>query len=148
MNSFIRLKSKDDIYDALKTFEDCFPHLIEKVVSLSDYAEKLSESANVYILTDGSITQGFLSFYSNDYDTKRGFITLLGVLPAFQKYGLGKIMMKFCIDNMRKDGMKKARLEVDGDNLNAQNFYEHMGFIRTSANGITSFFMEKTIDNA
>lgn len=140
---FIKIKRQQTIYKYLEEFNDCFPHLKEKV-DLFEFSKKLSEKAECYIVFFQKAAIGITFFYANDRDNGCGYITLIGVKKDQRSNGTGKKLLNFSIDKMIEKGMKKAKLEVDKDNLNAQGFYEHLGF-KKCYEMPKSFYMEKEI---
>ena len=64
------------------------------------------------------------------YYEKTGYIgiDLLCVKKDYQRKGLGKNLLKFCIDNCKKLGYNKFYLHVATTNLPAINLYSKLGF--------------------
>lgn len=138
-----KLVTVDNIYQALLDFQECFPHLKEKIRDFQEYAEKLYKSANTYVMLYEKKGVGISIFYANDQVSYCGYISLIGIKKQFQKCHFGGKLLKFSESIMEQQGMKKARLEVDCDNSNAQDFYCHMGFCRKEQASDHSWFMEK-----
>ena len=127
MTEFLKIEEAEAIERYLRDFEVCFPHLKEKV-DITEFAIKLSKHAQNYIMLDDKQPIGITCFYANDTVDYCGFITLIGIMPDTQKGGFGKQLMNFTLSKMQGSGMKKVKLEVDSDNINAQGFYYHLGF--------------------
>lgn len=147
MTEFVRLCRSDDILAALEDFLPCFPHLCEKISSLENFAEKLSNLANVYILKDedGKSSVGITCFYANDSEKHCGYITLIGIKSEYRRSGYGRALLKFTEQTMAELGMTVVMLEVDADNITAQSFYRQFGFSvsRTLENG---YYMTKEVE--
>ena len=64
------------------------------------------------------------------YNEKTGFvgIDLLCVKRDYQKKGIGKLLLNYCIENCKKLGFKKFYLHVATTNLPAFNLYKKLGF--------------------
>lgn len=141
---FVRLENWKDIYKGLLDFENCFPHLCEKIESLESFAKKLEASAYVYIACVENKAIGISCFYANDFENYRGYVTLIGVKRKQRGTGVGKGLLAFTEDVMRKNGMGAIRLEVDRDNVKAIGFYEHYGF-KKEIEKESSFYMVKEL---
>ncbi|MHA1274891.1 MAG: GNAT family N-acetyltransferase, partial [Promethearchaeota archaeon] len=57
-----------------------------------------------------------------------GIIAGLGVLPRFQRKGLGKILGMAAWDLFKKKGVKELRCEVYIENKSSYNFIKSLGF--------------------
>ncbi len=57
------------------------------------------------------------------------------VLPGRQGKGLGKTLLQFVFETIRKEGAKRLRLNVNRHNK-AHQFYERMGFVVTGEEDI------------
>ena len=55
-------------------------------------------------------------------------IHALGVLPAWQGRGAGKLLVRGALETARQNGQRAVRLDVLGTNLTAQKLYERVGF--------------------
>ncbi len=143
MVHYKELVTEDAVYNALADFQECFPHLGEKVRDLRAYAQKLCMSANTYVLIKDEKQAGITSFYANDQVLHCAYISLIGIKQQFQKCQMGRALLNYSELKMKQQGMKKVRLEVDCDNINAQGFYRHMGFNIKEKASDNSWFMEK-----
>lgn len=142
---FIKINEKRGIYELLTEFLEIFPHLTDKISSLEEYAQKLSEYAYVYSAKENKENVGILIFYANDKQSKTAYISLIGVKKGSERKGIGKKLLEFCEKTARKCGMCVIKLEVDEDNINAVKFYKKNGFISLNETGRNSFYMQKDI---
>jgi len=62
------------------------------------------------------------------YEGHRGWINYLGVAPALQRGGLGRLLMAEAETRLRAAGCPKINLQVRPDNRAAIAFYERIGF--------------------
>lgn len=145
MIQFVVLHGEEQIDEQLSSFSICFPRLTERVSSISDYCKKLSENACVTVMQEQKNTIGFLAFYANDFVTKIGYITLIGILPEFRRKGYGTELLQYCFDTMKASGMRKVRLEVDADNKSAIFYYKKNGFLVIDKARSSSFFMQRAL---
>ena len=145
MKQLVKLNNQDDILNLLYDFDDVFPHLKEKVKDYEAFALKLKENAFVYKAAINDNVFGILVFYANDNDTKRAYISLIGVKKEYRATGLGRYLIDSCIEFSKANGMKSILLEVDNDNKNAISFYHRLGFEKTGEASKTSIHMKKDI---
>ena len=68
------------------------------------------------------------------------FIESLSVLPEWRKMGYGNKLIDLCIERVREEGWKKARLTVEKKWI--QKWYERRGFKLIGANGDGLSIME------
>ena len=145
MIEFVRITNHGEIEKYINDFLPVFPHLTEKVESLEAYCEKLSKHANFYVgITDGE-TFGIGVFYSNNKQSKEGYITLIGLKPEFRGKGYGTVLLEKCEQIARTDGMVSMILEVDNDNTAAVSFYKKNGYSQKELTQRNSAYMQKQI---
>ena len=67
-----------------------------------------------------------------DYQVKRGVGHFLGIYVKqdYRRKGIGKRLVKKALEDFKKLGCHKARLEVFAPNARAISLYEHLGFKR------------------
>jgi len=141
----------ENIYNAkeiclfIKRFDCIFPHLKEKIDSYESYSKKLEKYASVVISKINDELCGILIYYANNMESKTAYISLIGVFPNYQGRGLGELLLDYCIENSRLNGMKRLSLEVDLDNSSAISFYKRNGFIECGSKSTTSIQMTKDI---
>ena len=56
------------------------------------------------------------------------FLKMAVLLPAWQNRGIGRSVLAYILDELRKQGVKEAALYTDQDNIRAQSCYTHCGF--------------------
>ena len=142
---FVKTDKKCDIYNLLMEFQEVFPHLMDKIPNLEEYAEKLSEFAYVYLAKQNNKSVGILIFYANDEESKTAYISLIGVKKGHERKGMGKELLEYCEKISRQSSMSRLKLEVDEDNVSAVKFYEKNGFRYLETTGRNSFYMQKDI---
>ena len=62
------------------------------------------------------------------YEGHRGWISYLGVDPAFQRRGIGRALMAVAERLLRSEGCPKINLQVRTGNSEAIEFYRRIGF--------------------
>ena len=87
----------------------------------------LDEHQQFLILEQGEEAIGFASWAPT---SETGVFKLhkLYVLPGQQGKGLGRMFLQYIFNDIRHDGVKKLRLNVNRYNK-ARQFYERMGFV-------------------
>ncbi len=136
------------IMNSLDTFQACFPDLKKRVEDLAEYCQKLSEYATVLLMFEKDELIGFCAYYANDVETKTGYISLIGILPAFRNAGYGSRLLLHCIEKMSSAGMLRVKLEVDLTNTAAQSYYKKNGFKYSGKARPDSIYLEKAIERS
>lgn len=101
-----------------------YTHLtIETLKKIASYQETVILVARVYG-TDG----GFVILDQEGPNKEYGIIAGLGVIPRFQRKGLGKILGMAAWNHFKKIGVKELRCEVYHENKASHNFISSLGF--------------------
>jgi len=61
-------------------------------------------------------------------DGRRGYLYHLAVDLKYQKSGIGKILVRRCLDSLRASGLQKCHIFVISDNAEGIKFWEHNGW--------------------
>ncbi len=69
---------------------------------------------------------GFTSYYL--MTPTIGRVLFVAVDEAFRNKGYGEKLLRYATDDLRKQGMQKARLSTRVQNISAQNLYKKFGF--------------------
>ena len=67
------------------------------------------------------------------YDGHRGWMNYLGVLPNFQRQGIGKKLVEVAENGLQKLGCPKVNLQLRYSNFVAQHFYRKIGYREDAA---------------
>jgi ribosomal protein S18 acetylase RimI-like enzyme len=62
------------------------------------------------------------------HDGRRGHIYHLAVDPAYRRYGLGKRLVKECLDGLRRAGVVRAIILVADNNFGGTEFWRRAGW--------------------
>lgn len=62
------------------------------------------------------------------FDGHRGWIYSLAVKKQYRNKGVGSILLKKALEELKKRGCLKVNLQVEGDNSKIVTFYEKNGF--------------------
>jgi [ribosomal protein S18]-alanine N-acetyltransferase len=110
--------------------------------SRADLRYYLSHPRAFSILAEDTVKSilGFVIVESYLEEGKRiGHVITIDVAPAARRRGLGRMLMEAMLDRLRDAGSVTIRLEVAIDNVDAQAFYQKLGFVRTGR--IRAFYL-------
>ena len=92
----------------------------------SDIERKLKVNPELFLV--GIIENQIVSTVIGGYEGHRGWINYLAVDPAYQRRGLGRLIMETVEERIRAMGCPKINLQIRTDNLVATKFYESIGY--------------------
>lgn len=98
--------SDDDDYDNLQSFLERNPGL------------------NLMVLYEDRI----IGAVKCSHDGRRGYIHHLAVKKEFRNHGIGRELIENCVENLRKEGIKKIRVFVLDNNRATLEFWKNLGF--------------------
>jgi len=124
-----RIIGENNILNLLYEFDDVFPRNKERVGDYVGWAKKISDFGTVIVNEQEDTNIGMCVYYANDTQTRKGYISLIGIKQPYRGIGEGRILLNSVIENMKENGMSCVLLEVDDDNNAAFCFYERMGFV-------------------
>jgi len=73
------------------------------------------------------------------HDGRFGSIHHLVVMPAFQNQGLGKQLVKLCLDQLESTGTEKCHIFINRDNQNGIKFWENIDWVERTDLFMASF---------
>ena len=121
------------LLDFLKESDSMFHPKLSERVDIRQYAEKLSEHAELfYVFADGKDVAN-CAVYMNQGDTC--FISSFAVDQNMQRSGIGTILMQAVIREGIKKNKKSIELDVYVCNHAGICFYISQGFQKKSENG-------------
>lgn len=77
------------------------------------------------VAIDGSAVVGVVMC---GHDGRRGHIYHLAVDPAYRRYGLGRRLVKECLEGLRRTGVVRAIILVADYNLGGAEFWKRAGW--------------------
>ena len=83
--------------------------------------------ATSFAAFDGDTLSGVIL---GGHDGRRGYIYHLAVREEYRRQGVGKTLVKLCLDAMKSEGINKAALLVLNRNQAGNAFWESQGFSR------------------
>ncbi|ASK32883.1 GNAT family N-acetyltransferase (plasmid) [Alcanivorax sp. N3-2A] len=90
---------------------------IEKYLARNPGLSFLAESAECIV---GTIMAG--------HDGKRGYIQHLSISDAHRRRGIGRELVKLCLDALKAEGILKSHLMVLVENETARSFWASLGW--------------------
>ena len=111
--------TKEGILDILNLFTPCLYSLKNGIVDKKQISLKFFQYAKVLSLELNGKNVGFISIYCNDRKGLTAFISMIAILSDYSGQGYGTLLLNEAIDVAKLSGMKKIRLEVRKDNVNA-----------------------------
>ena len=121
---------------------ECFPQIYAKN-NYKEFLEKIY-SKGITLIAYNRECIGFCTFYANDIVKKEMYITLIAVKSKYQGLHIGKNLLKVCIEDAKRRGMKTCVLEVQKDNESAIRFYKINGF-QDFKETETSYYLKKQL---
>ncbi|RMF09663.1 MAG: GNAT family N-acetyltransferase [Candidatus Neomarinimicrobiota bacterium] len=62
------------------------------------------------------------------HDGRRGYLHHLAVAPEVQRQGIGRALLRTCLERLRRLGIQKCHIFLIPDNREGQVFWEQNGF--------------------
>ncbi len=126
----LRFSYGDLPFEEVRTFlletDAEFPTPLSAHVDIDSYAKKLAEFSDFAICRDGEDIVGMISCYTNQ--PPLGYISNVCVKKQYQARKVFSKLFRLLLTNAKELGASCLRLEVDVDNDNARQIYEHYGF--------------------
>lgn len=122
-----RKASKEDIEVFTEIMNECFRENEDKYTIKDMENRFVSPSIHIYIIEkdDYPVAGAVLNIQD---DISVGYISHVGVRKECRGFGIGRKLLKICVDKVKEEGIGKASLHVDGINENALNLYKKVGF--------------------
>lgn len=123
-------KCEEKFENFLYEIDEEFKVPLSKRVNLNEYAKKMKELANIYVMIEENKIVGDIAFYKNDLKNYTAYVTLVGTLKEYQNKGIANSLLKKCIEDLKNSPMKKVGIHTD--NMIAKKIYEKHGFEEVS----------------
>ena len=94
---------------------------VEPINFYSSYSQMIDKASNTYLCLKNGVIAGAVSCYGNEIDD-------LFVDKAFQRQGLGRKLLLWGINHIKKQGYDEITLHVAEWNQNAVKLYLETGF--------------------
>ncbi len=123
-------------------YKDIIPQEYLNSIPTGQWAAHISENGmKSLILTENGMKIGTASFCKSRWEKFNDFGEIVSIyfLPDYIGKGYGKLLLRKCIDELKRNGFCNVLLWVLEDNHSARKFYEKNGFI------CSEIFMEDNI---
>jgi len=125
----IQVKEYNQLYYLIKKFNNAFTTpLSKRTNNLSSYSRKLHKNAMVYVVKKKRRILGFTAFYINDFNTYTAYGAIIAVIPKAQNQNIGQLLVEILINESKKRGMKRIKIEVEKHNEKAVYIYKKHGY--------------------
>lgn len=133
------------LLDLLKKANNSFvPEPLSVKVDLVSYAKKLADNSIHFSCFESLKLIGVTCCYMNDLDSKKAFISVTCVDPAFQGKGIGQKLTKLCEDEAVNMGFSFVEFEVHSQNTPSIKMHKKIGYY-IDRKEKESFFMRKIL---
>lgn len=146
----IQIKKEMEIYEVVKYFSEyMFVSLEARGINCADYAHKLYQYAEVYVVQVENVKAGMIAFYCNDFKNYKGYLTSIVIKSEYRKKGLGTVLLEVMLRRCKENMIQMIRAEVNAQNRSALSFYESFGFKVVGMGENNSIYIEKeTLTNS
>ena len=100
-------------------------YMLDKFQSFDSISEQIQNRYEYYFLEYNDILAGYFSFKR---EQRFLFISKIYIDSNFQKQGIGRKVIDFCMESAKKANLNKIQLAVNKNNSNAIKAYEKYGF--------------------
>lgn len=121
-----RQQKLESIYTFLVEINDEYNPPLDAKVDLHQYAEKILDNAVLFVEDDNSKIVGMVVLYCNDINGEKAYIPLVGVLPAYRRWGIAKKLMLEAISYVNSKEFKVVG--IHSNNPIAVKAYCDLGF--------------------
>ena len=110
----------------MQKYNECFYEMrkdleVEPINFYSNYSQIIDKASNTYLCLKNGVIAGAVSCYGNEIDD-------LFVDKTFQRQGLGRKLLLWGINHIKKQGYNEVILHVAEWNQNAVKLYLETGF--------------------
>lgn len=98
---------------------------------LEIYLNKLFNFSKIVAVYENGKFQGFISYYKNDPKKQFGFLSMLLINRECQSSGIGSLLLKSAIEDLKINKFMVFQLEVLKTNEKAIKLYYRFGFKTT-----------------
>ncbi|RNC86876.1 MAG: GNAT family N-acetyltransferase [Winogradskyella sp.] len=113
-------------------------------VKIEHYANKLINNSKLFLEYDGNSLIGFIAFYANNEEDKRGYLSMLAIDKNYRGKGVAQLLLSKAIIYLQNITFEYFDLDVLKSNSKAIEFYKKNGFDVQNENE-THFQMRKPL---
>lgn len=119
----------DSVWNLLNKLDKSYPIPLSIKTGLDILAHKLLEKGCVYMAFADNCPVGMVGFYANDMVGKVAYISVVGVIEAYQHQGIAKKMVHESLAICKEKGMTSCFLYTHKTNTSAIAMYQKLGFV-------------------
>ena len=126
-----KLASQDlnDFIELIQVFALVF-EMPDVEIPNQQYLERLLSNPDFLVFAakmEGQVIGGLTVYVIHRYYSEKptAYIYDVGVSPAYQRKGVGKMLMAHLVEYCNKRGFEDAYVEAESDDLDAVNFYKN-----------------------
>ena len=102
-------------------FPDDPPHNAPKKI----ISEKIKVDDLIFVAEESAVIVGACMA---GYDGHRGWLYAVAVTPLNRRSGIGKKLVLYAVEELKRLGCKKVNLQIRASNHTVAKFYENLGF--------------------
>lgn len=124
-NFLVKRATIENLEDCLQLQAKIYP--VQQPWTRKNFYSELISKRTLYLLVlnkDGLVA--IVGLAKND--KIESHVTYIGVIPQLQGRGIGRFLLKLCIEIAKNKGFKKMSLEVDAKNYRAIELYQKLEF--------------------
>lgn len=136
----------DKLFSLLYSIEKQWqPSMADDIPNLKNYALKIYQNAIVFGAEEDSEIVGVAAVYANDETGKQAYLTYIALLESYRKKGIGKKLLELAENTAYSNGMKRVKLEVKVNRIDAISFYKRNLYEILEKKDNNSYFMIKEL---
>lgn len=117
-----------ELYQFLTRIDNLFPISLSNKEALAVLASKLEKYGTISYVREQNRIVAMCAGYTNDLHNRRGYISVVAVLPEYSNKGYGKVAVQGFLKKAKSAGMLAVHLYADSENSTALYMYEKLGF--------------------
>lgn len=117
------------LLEFLISVDKLYPTSLSEKVSLPEYAKKLHENATICFKEEDNKIVGVVAGYTENTINNSAFVSMVGVLPEYQKKGIAEELVKEFIARANHKRLNSVHLYAVKSNMPAVKLYKKLGFI-------------------
>lgn len=140
-----RILNKEQIISVLTDCgNDFFNQNFNNEESIQILSEKFYDFGIVFAAYFENDLAGFISFYANDYDSKRAFLSMIIIKNKYQRKGVATTLLNEMETFCKTHSFNEILSEVDDKNVKSKSYFLKNAFSVTQEKGQgTSFYLKK-----
>lgn len=117
------------LLEFLVAVDKLYPTSLSLKVSLPKYAKKLHENATICFHEEDGKIVGVVAGYTENTINNAAFVSMVGVLPEYQRKGIAEELVKEFIDRANHKRLDFVHLYAVKENTPAVKLYKKLGFV-------------------